>query len=120
LTKEGKQPLELERTDALGYSTMNLRGWFTVATLAEKTGVDLWIWQTSKWADLRTAFDWLVPYALGEKKWEYQQINKYNKNEIYPLLLQASSAFKDQKYFRVAKDLDTGTINVMADLLYSK
>jgi hypothetical protein len=120
LTKEGKQPLELERTDALGYSTMNLRGWFTVATLAEKAGVDLWIWQTSKWADLRTAFDWLVPYALGEKKWEYQQINKYNKNEIYPLLLQASSAFKDQKYFRVAKDLDTGTINVMADLLYSK
>ena len=119
LTKEGKQPLELERTDALGYSTMNLRGWFTVATLAEKTGMDLWTWQTSK-SDLRTAFDWLVPYALGEKKWEYQQINKYNKNEIYPLLLQASSAFKDQKYFRVAKDLDTGTINVMADLLYGK
>ncbi|MFI5132601.1 MAG: alginate lyase family protein, partial [Chitinophagales bacterium] len=42
LTKEGQQPLELERTNALGYSTMNLRGWFTVATLAEKTGVDMW------------------------------------------------------------------------------
>ena len=120
LTKEGKQPLELERTNGLGYSTMNLRGWFTVATLAEKTGVDLWAWKTSKLADLRTAFDWLVPYALGEKKWEYQQINKYNKNEIYPLLLQASSGFKDPKYFRVAKDLDTRTINVMADLLYGK
>ena len=36
LTEEGKQPLELERTNALGYSTMNLRGWFTVATLAKK------------------------------------------------------------------------------------
>ena len=120
LTKEGKQPLELERTNALGYSTMNLRGWFTVATLAEKTGVNLWNWQTSKSADLHTAFDWLLPYALGEKKWEYQQISKYSKNEIYPLLLQASSAFKDQKYFRVAKDLNTGTINVIADLLYSK
>lgn len=120
LTKEGKQPLELERTNALGYSTMNLRGWFTVATLAEKAGVNLWTWQTSKSADLRTAFDWLIPYALEEKKWEYQQINKYNKNEIYPLLLQASSAFKDQKYFRVAKDLNTGTRNLMADLLYGK
>jgi len=120
LTKEGKQPLELERTDALAYSTMNLRGWFTVATLAKKTGVDLWTWQTSKSAGLRTAFDWLLPYALEEKKWEYQQINKYNKNEIYPLLLQASSVFNDQKYYKVAKDLDTGTINVMADLLYGK
>ena len=120
LTKEGKQPLELERTNGLGYSTMNLRGWFTVATLAEKTGVDLWTWQTSRSTDLRTAFDWLLPYALGEKKWEYQQISRYNKIEIYPLLLQASSAFKDQKYFTWAKELNTGTINVMADLLYGK
>jgi len=118
LTKEGKQPLELERTNGLGYSTMNLRGWFTVATLAEKTGVNFWNYQTSKSADLRTAFDWLLPYALGEKKWEYQQISKYNKNEIYPLLLQASSAFKDQKYFTTAKNL--GTTNVLADLLYGR
>src|SRR6185436_8402907 len=94
LTKEGKQPLELERTNGLGYSTMNLRGWFTVATLAEKTGVDLWNYKTTETVGLRTAFDWLMPYATGEKKWEYQQISKYNKSEIYPLLLQASSAFK--------------------------
>ncbi len=120
LTKEGKQPLELERTNALGYSTMNLRGWFTVATLAEKTGINLWSYQTSKSADLHSAFDWLMPYALGEKKWEYQQINKYNKNEIYPLLLQASAAFKDQKYFRAAKDLNKENTNVIVDLLYGK
>ena len=69
LTKEGKQPLELERTNGLGYSTMNLRGWFTVATLAETTGVDLWSSKTSQSVDLRTAFDWLIPYALGENKW---------------------------------------------------
>jgi hypothetical protein len=118
LTKEGKQPLELERTNGLGYSTMNLRGWFTVATLAEKTGVNFWNYQTSKSVDLRTAFDWLLPYALGEKKWEYQQISKYNKNEIYPLLLQASSAFKDQKYFTTAKNL--GITNTIADLLYGR
>jgi hypothetical protein len=82
--------------------------------------VNFWNYQTSKSADLRTAFDWLLPYALGEKKWEYQQISKYNKNEIYPLLLQASSAFKDQKYFATAKNLDTGTTNTMADLLYGR
>ena len=120
LTSEGKQPLELDRTNGLGYSTMNLRGWFTVATLAEKIGVDLWSYKTSKSTDLRTAFEWMLPYALGEKKWEYQPISKYNKNEMYPLLLQAALAFKDQKYFTTAKALTTGTTNVMADLLYGK
>jgi hypothetical protein len=120
LTKEGKQPLELERTNGLGYSTMNLRGWFTVATLAEKTGVNIWNYQTSGSADLRTAFDWLLPYALGEKKWEYDQISEYNKTEIYPLLLQAWSAFEDQKYYTAAKSLDIGPANIMADLLYGR
>jgi hypothetical protein len=120
LTKEGMQPLELERTNGLGYSTMNLRGWFTAATLAERIGVNLWTYRTSKSADLRTAFNWLLPYALGEKKWEYQQISRYNKIEVYPLLLQASSAFNVQKYLTMAKELSPGTINVMADLLYGK
>ena len=119
-TREGKQPLELERTNGLGYSTMNLRGWFTAATLAERIGVNLWTYRTSKSADLRTAFNWLLPYALGEKKWEYQQISRYNKIEVYPLLLQASSAFNVQKYLTMAKELSPGTINVMADLLYGK
>jgi hypothetical protein len=31
-----------------------------------------------------------MPYAAGEKKWEYQQINNYNKGELYDLLLYAS------------------------------
>ena len=119
LTREGQQPLELERTNALGYSTMNLRGWFTVATLAKRTGVDLWNYQTPNAAGLRTAFDWLLPYATDEKKWDWQQISKYNKNEIYPLLLQAGTAFMDDKYFMAAKKLNPD-FNVMTELLYGK
>jgi len=120
LTKEGKQPLELERTNALGYSTMNLRGWFTVATLAEKTGVDLWNYKTPLNTGIRTAFDWLLPYALAEKKWEYQQISKYNKGEIYLLLLWAGIAFKDQQYFTTTAKLDKEDKNSLTDLLYGK
>ena len=120
LTKEGKQPLELERTNALGYSTMNLNGWFTVATLAEKTGLDLWNYKTPLNTGIRTAFDWLLPYALGEKKWEFQQISKYNKDEIYPLLLKAGTAFKDQQYFTTTSKLDKEDKNSLTDLLYGK
>lgn len=120
LTKEGKQPLELDRTNGLGYSTMNLRGWFTVATLAKKTGVDLWNYKTTEAAGLHTAFNWLMPYAMGEKKWEYQQISKYSKSDIYPLLLQAGLAFKEQKYFSASKELEKENRSLMADLLYGR
>ena len=118
LTKEGKQPLELERTNALGYSTMNLDGWFTVATLAEKTGFDLWNYKTSLNADIRTAFDWLLPYVFGEKKWEYQQISNYNKDEIYPLLLKAGIAFKDQRYVTLTSKLAKENKSGLTELLF--
>jgi hypothetical protein len=118
LTKEGKQPLELERTNGLGYSTMNLRGWFTVATLAEKTGVDLWDYKTTQTVGLRTAFDWLMPYAIGEKKWEYQQISKYNKTDIYPLLLQAADKFKDDHYLNYSNEINKEDNDLLTALLY--
>jgi Alginate lyase len=120
LTAEGKQPLELERTNGLGYSTMNMHGWFTVATLAGKTGIDLWNYQTPQQVGLRTAFDWLLPYATGENPWTHQQISKYNsKNEFYPLLLQAAAGFKDQHYLDKAATLNKGDLNTLTDILYS-
>lgn len=120
LTKEGKQPLELERTNGLGYSTMNLRGWFTVATLAEKEGYDLWNYKTVQGASLQTAFDWLVPYAMEEKKWEYQQISKYNRTDFYSLLLQAGLAFKAQQYFSEAKKLEKENRTFLTGILYGR
>ena len=119
LTPEGKQPLELERTNGLGYSTMDLHGWFTVATLASKTGVDLWNYKTSKGAGIQTAFDWLLPYAMGEQPWPYQQISKYNaKTEFYPLLLQAAAQFKDQRYLDKAASLNKTGNSTLTELLY--
>jgi hypothetical protein len=120
LTKEGMQPLELERTNGLGYSTMNLRGWFTVATLAKKTGDDLWNYKTKQGAGLHTALDWLMPYAMGDKKWEYQQISKYNRTDFYPLLLQAGLAFNEENYFLAAKKIEKENKNFMTGLLYGR
>jgi Alginate lyase len=120
ITKEGKEPLELERTNALGYSTFNLAAWFQVAKLAEKTGVDLWHYKNAHGATLGTALDWLTPYALGEKTWTYQQILKYNQNEIYPLLLQAADKFNEPNYLTKAHEINKEGNNIMTDLLYKK
>lgn len=94
LTTDGRQPLELARTNALGYSTMNLQGWFTVASLTEKAGVDLWNYKTSNGASIKKALDWLIPYATGDVKWNYQQITQYDKEDIYSLIAQANNKFK--------------------------
>lgn len=120
LTPEGKQPLELERTNGLGYSTMNLQGWFTVATLSGRTGTDLWNYATPKGAGIKTAFDWLMPFALGEQRWTYQQISRYNaKKEFYPVLLQAAAGFNNQLYAQKAAALNNDD-NMLAELLYSR
>jgi hypothetical protein len=117
ITKEGKQPLELARTNALGYSTMNLHGWFDLASLAEKSGVDLWHYKNAEGSGIQTAFDWLLPYAVGEKHWTYQQIGKYNSIDIYPLLLQAVEKFKDDHYITYANEIK-GENDWMTNLLY--
>lgn len=117
LTAQGTFPLELERTNALGYSTFNTQAWFNVARLAEATGIDLWNYTTSKGATLRTALDWLEPYALGEKKWTYQQIGPYNRSEFYTLLLQAAAHYPKSNYLAKAESIRPGRDNVMVELL---
>ena len=118
INKEGKMQLELDRTNGLGYSTFNLQAWFKVATLAQLAGVNLWQYVNQQGASIRTAIDWLIPYALGQQKWTYQQISEYKKNNIYTLLLQAAAVYNDSKYAALAKQLDEEVNNVIIDLLY--
>jgi hypothetical protein len=118
IDREGKMQLELDRTNGLGYSTFNLQAWFRVATLAQHAGIDLWHYTNKQGAGIRTALDWLLPYALGQKTWTYQQIGEYNKNNIYALLLQAAAVYKDAQYAALAKQLDSEVNDTLIDLLY--
>jgi len=105
ITKEGMMPLELERTTAMHYTTFNLHAWFNVATLAKQVGVDIWNQHNKVGAGVRTALDWFIPYAFGEKKWNYQQINKYNPTEMYTLLLKAYEVWHEPSYKARAEQL---------------
>jgi hypothetical protein len=112
----GKMQLELARTNGLSYSTFNLQAWFRVATLAQRTGINLWQYVNPQGASIRTALDWLLPYALGEKTWTYQQIGEYNKNNIYGLLLQAAAIYKEEQYATQASQVQTDK-DVVRELL---
>jgi len=120
IAQQGSMPLELERTNGLAYSTYNLQGWFRLATLSEKAGIDLWHYRNKNGATLRTAFEWLKPYALGEKPWTYQQISEYKKTTFYSMLLEAGSKFTEPGYLASARQISAQANDKMADLLYGQ
>lgn len=102
---DGKQPLELERTNSLSYATFNLRAWFMLALHAENAGIDIWHYETNTGQSIRKALDYILPYAMGQKKWEYQQIGTYEERELDYLMILASDKFKDENYKILAEQL---------------
>ncbi|HEV2482460.1 MAG TPA: alginate lyase family protein [Puia sp.] len=113
---DGKMPEELARTNGLGYSTYNLQALFTLATIALHAGVDLWNYKNTQNSGIRAAFDWLLPYAMDEKKWAYRQISGYNKDELYALLLQAWPVYADSGYLNDAHRIHPAGGNVLTEL----
>lgn len=116
---DGRQPLELARTRSLGYSTMNLRGLTELATLANHVGVDLWDFQTADGRSIRRALDFLLPYATGDKKWGYQQINEFDPQEFTPILLKAAAKYHEPAYAKAAQKIGSSENNVDAALLFA-
>jgi hypothetical protein len=114
---EGKQLLELERTNALWYSTYNLQAWLKLAMLAEKTGIDLWQQVNSKGAGIRKAIDWLMPYAIGEKSFPYQQMDGYNKQVFYEILAQADKHYPEADHYKVARS--KAVINTLPGVIWN-
>ena len=95
---DGKQPLELERTKAWSYSTMNLGGLVELAQLGDTLGIDLWNYQTSDGRSIRKAFEWLYPFADGKKKWEFQQIEPLLGERLYDQMRKAKEKYRDDKF----------------------
>jgi len=110
IEQDGRMPLELARTNSMHYSAYNLQAFFDLARIGALVGVDLWDYHNRAGAGIRTALDWLRPYVLGEKKWEYKEITPYNSKDFSTLLIQAGLAYKEPQYMEYAKALDGGQI----------
>jgi Alginate lyase len=95
---DGRQPLELARTKSLGYSTMNLDGFFRLAVMGEKVGVDLWRYESDDGRSIKKALDFLATYANPDKRWPYQQIAPSTPARLFSLLRRASIAYGTDGY----------------------
>jgi hypothetical protein len=97
---DGKQPQELQRTRALGYSAFNLVALMTLAEAGRQAGVDLYGYQTKDGRGIRRALDYLAPYADATREWPHQQINETEsaRRDLAYLLRRASIAFREVKY----------------------
>jgi len=95
---DGREPLELVRTKAWSYSVGNLDGLMTLAALGESAGVDLWNYQTADGRSIRRALEYLYPFAVGEKKWEYQQLGGPQPQTLFPLMRRAVIRYGDEKF----------------------
>jgi type 1 glutamine amidotransferase len=99
---DGRQPLELARTKAWSYSTGNLSGLMSLAQLGENVGLDLWNYETADGRGLRAAFDFLTPFALGEKAWPYQQLGGWSADGFSALARRAALKFRDPQYGKIS------------------
>jgi hypothetical protein len=107
IDSEGKQPYELDRTRSYHYSVMNLTGLFYLALIAEKRGIDLWSYPLDNNPSLRRALDFLLPYALKEKKWPYQMIRGWegDLHTLSFLLRVAAKKYNHPAYEKMIPEL---------------
>ena len=119
IAPDGSQPHELARTRSWSYSVMNLQSFFTLASLGEKIGVDLWNHATGDGRNIIKALDFLIQYADPDvaKMWTWQQITGRDPAQIVPLLHQAACRFPDKDYADLASKLE-GRQPSFYDLLF--
>ena len=103
----GTQPHELNRTRSFHYCTMNLHAFFNLALLGEKVGIDLWNYESSDGRSIKAALDYLVPFTLQKKEWEYSKLLGWEEDlyMMYYLLRVASEKYSNPHYEKVLRSI---------------
>jgi hypothetical protein len=114
---DGRQPLELERTNAFSYSIGNLDGLMQLAWLGGQVGVDLWHFSTLDGRSIRAALDFLLPYAVGTKQWDYQQIGGFHGDALLHQLQRGAAEYHDPRYTVAIAQLSKGREDLETVLL---
>jgi len=94
INKDGKMPLELERTRSLNYFLFNLEAWSLLNRMAEIDGIDLWLLENSRGGSLAKSLDFILPYLENPEDWQLAQITTFRLREQMFLLFSAEALDK--------------------------
>ena len=119
---DGRQPEELIRTKAFGYSVHNLANFFDTADLGLKVGVDVYHYTNEKEASLQTALDYLIGFIGRESEWPYEQISDWEstENHLGLLVRRAARIYGDEKYRELWQDVFSERVKTDWEILVKK
>lgn len=103
ISSDGRQEEELRRTRSFHYSIMNLQGFYALARMGDRVGVDLWHVEIEGKPALKSALEYIAPYADTSKEWPYKEIKGVKPELLLPLVSQAYITYKDKQILEVLK-----------------
>ena len=111
IDSEGKQPYELARTNAIGYSTMNLRALMVLADLAisAKCKTDMWHEKRNDGSiAIKSALDYLRRFTRSLEGFGYSQLDgKPNPGGAALLMTIADRHYPESGYAKEAEEFYT-------------
>lgn len=119
---DGKQPLELARTTALGYTVFNLGHMLDMCSIASTLNIDLYQASSKDGRSITAAIKFLIPYiGKPQSEWPYQQIKEWDKkqDEACWILRRASFFDTEAGYEAIGAQFRQTPANKRVHLLYS-
>lgn len=96
--RNGAMPRELERARSRHYTFFNLAALFTLASVGQGLGVDMWHWKDSSGVSIKKAFDYAAPYLAPEATWPFGAVGRYDPYLFTPLFHRAAMVYKENNY----------------------
>lgn len=109
---DGTQPSEMKRKNNYRYHLINLGAAFDIAQMADHLReIDVWSYTTDQGAGLKKSTEFLVPYLVEQKKWNYfkREVFKVPSHKRWILLRRAAVGFNDWTFEEAAKMIESET-----------
>lgn len=103
IEEDGRQPEELIRTKAFGYSVANLGNFYRVGERGLKVDVNVFNYENIKGGSLQKALDYLIQYIDKEEEWPYQQISgwEHTENNLGLVVRKAALIYENEAYHKL-------------------
>ncbi len=95
---DGQQPIELERTMSMHYSSFNVEALSRLAEMGRHVGIDLWHYEAPSGGSLKRAIDHIVPHIGSTSTWPGRQIREVEMETLLIHLRRAATIYGDAQY----------------------